>query len=32
MPIGQAHTLRRMPRIADAKPKRLPTISIHGSG
>ena len=27
MPTGQAHTRRRMPPIADAKPKTLPTIS-----
>ena len=31
MPIGQAHTLRRMPRMAEAKPNAFPMISIHGS-
>ena len=29
MPTGQAQTRRRMPPIAEAKPKTLPTISRH---
>ena len=32
MPMGHAQTLRRIPRIAEAKPKAFPKISIHGSG
>ena len=32
MPTGQAQTRRRMPPMAEAKPKALPTISRHRMG